>query len=235
MRLYALDDQRRMALRQYDRLRAALAREMEVEPSDESRQLYREILEGRITPAGSTIAVSATSRGVSSGSPSDLLESSRPLSHRVVGRRRHNLPVQLSSFVGREREMREIERLLASTRALTLTGPGGAGKTRLAIEAAASQISAYQDGVWLVELAALSEPSLVVQAIADVFDVREQEAASLVELVIRHVDRFDFWRWSRQALGAPGWLLGWTSLLRGKVRAQAAKGLAAFKRASAAG
>jgi len=54
-------------------------------------------------------------------------------------------------------------------------------------------------------------------------------------LVIRHVDRFDFWRWSRQALGAPGWLLGWTSLLRGKVRAQAAKGLAAFKRASAAG
>ena len=54
-------------------------------------------------------------------------------------------------------------------------------------------------------------------------------------LVIRHVDRFDFWRWSRQALGAPGWLLGWTSLLRGKVRAQAAKGLAAFNRASAAG
>jgi ketosteroid isomerase-like protein len=54
-------------------------------------------------------------------------------------------------------------------------------------------------------------------------------------LVIRHVDRFDFWRWSRQALGAPGWLLGWTPLLRGKVRAQAAKGLAAFKRASEAG
>jgi len=106
----------------------------------------------------------------------------------MVGRRRHNLPVQLSSFVGREREMREIERLLGGSRALTLTGPGGAGKTRLAIEAAASQISVYQDGVWLVELAALSEPALVVQAIADVFEVREQQAVSLVELVIRHVD-----------------------------------------------
>lgn len=53
--------------------------------------------------------------------------------------------------------------------------------------------------------------------------------------VIRHIDRFDFWRWSRQALGAPGWLLGWTPVLRDNVRAQAAKGLAAFKRASAGG
>jgi predicted ATPase len=187
MRLYAVDGQRRMALRQFERLRAALAREMEVEPSDESRQLYRDILEGRIGRAGSPIAVGATSKSVSHDPPSDLLESSRPLAHRVVGHQRHNLPVQLSSFVGRDREMREIDRLLASSRALTLTGPGGAGKTRLAIEAAASQISAYQDGVWLVELAAVSEPALVVQAIADVFDVREQQAASLVELVIRQV------------------------------------------------
>jgi predicted ATPase/DNA-binding SARP family transcriptional activator len=188
MRLYAVDDQRRMALRQYERLRAALARELEVEPSEESRQLYREILQGRIRPAPPSIAASAaTSRGVGPGSPADQLESNRPLAHRMVGRR-HNLPVQLSSFVGREREMREIERLLVSSRALTLTGPGGAGKTRLAIEAAASQISAYQDGVWLVELAALSEPALVVQSIADVFDVREQQAVSLVDMVIRHVD-----------------------------------------------
>jgi len=186
MRLYAVGDQRRMALRQYERLRAALARELEVEPSDASRHLYREILQGRIGPAASTIAVSATPMSVSHGSPSGL-ESSRPLAHRMVGQR-HNLPVQLSSFVGREREMREIQRLLASSRALTLTGSGGAGKTRLAIEAAASQISAYQDGVWLVELAALSEPALVVQVIADVFDVREQQGVSLVELVIRHID-----------------------------------------------
>jgi predicted ATPase/DNA-binding SARP family transcriptional activator len=188
MRLYAVDDQRRMALRQYERLRTALAREMEVEPSDESRRLYREILQGRIRPAAPTIAVSAaTSRDVARDSPVAPLESSRPLAHRIAGRRRDNLPIQLSSFVGREREMREIQRLLAGSRVLTLTGPGGAGKTRLAIEAAASQINTYRDGVWLVEMAALSDPALVVQAIADVFDVREQQAVSLVQLVIRHI------------------------------------------------
>jgi hypothetical protein len=54
-------------------------------------------------------------------------------------------------------------------------------------------------------------------------------------LIVRHVDRFDFWRWSRQALGVPGWLLGWTPLLKAKVRAQAAKGLAAFRRDADAG
>ncbi len=188
MRLYAIGDHRRMALRQYERLRAVLARELEVEPSDESRQLYRDILEGRVGSAAPTIVGSAAPpRGASLGSPPFPLESSRPFAHRTVGRRPHNLPVQLSSFVGREREMREIEQLLAGSRALTLTGPGGAGKTRLAIEAAAAQMSAYRDGVWLVELAAVSDPALVIQAIADVFDVREQQAASLVELVIRHV------------------------------------------------
>ena len=83
--------------------------------------------------------------------------------------------------------MRDIERLLAGGRALTLTGPGGAGKTRLAIEAAAAQLSAHDDGVWLVELAGVSDPALVVQAIADVLDLREQQAVSLLELTIRHV------------------------------------------------
>jgi ketosteroid isomerase-like protein len=52
-------------------------------------------------------------------------------------------------------------------------------------------------------------------------------------LIVRHVDRFDFWAWSRQALGLPGWLLGWTPLLRGKVRATAARSLAAFARQAA--
>ena len=189
MRLYAVGDHRRMALRQYDRLRAVLARELEVEPSDESKQLYREILEGHVGPAAPTIAGrAAPPRGAGLGSAPYSLGSSRPLAHRTVGRRPHNLPVQLSSFVGREREMREIERLVAGSRALTLTGPGGAGKTRLAIEAAAAQMSAYRDGVWLVELAAVSEPALVIRAIADVFDVREQQAAAPVELVIRHIE-----------------------------------------------
>ena len=188
MRLYALLDRRLPALRQYERLRTVLGRELGVEPSDESQQLYRQILEGRLAPTARTMAESAAATtAVVAALPPSTPESSRRPSHRAVGRRPHNLPVQLSSFVGREREMRDIERLLAGGRALTLTGPGGAGKTRLAIEAAAAQLSAHDDGVWLVELAGVSDPALVVQAIADVLDLREQQAVSLLELTIRHV------------------------------------------------
>ena len=93
----------------------------------------------------------------------------------------------MSSFVGREREVHQIQRLLHVARALTLTGPGGTGKTRLAIEAASAEIDAYHDGVWLVELAALSEPALVIQAIADVFDIREWQAEPYVEVVVEHL------------------------------------------------
>jgi predicted ATPase/DNA-binding SARP family transcriptional activator len=187
MRLYAVGDQRRMALRQYERLRTVLARELEVEPSDESQQLYRDILEGRVGSAFAMIGESAAPSGDAVAAPHIPLESGRPLLHRTFARRPHNLPVQLSSFVGREREMRDIERLLTGNRALTLTGTGGAGKTRLAIEAVATQMSAYDDGAWLVELAGVSDPALVIQAIADVFEVHEQQAAPLIELVIGYI------------------------------------------------
>ncbi len=174
MRLYAIGGQRRMALRQYQRLRAVLARELGVEASDESRQLYRDILEGRVQP-------------VAPASPQPSVDTPRSPVHRTASRRRHNLPVQLSSFVGREREMQEIERLLGRSRAITLTGPGGAGKTRLAIEAASAQMGGYGAGAWFVDLAAVSEPELVIQAIADVFDIREQEGTPLEDLAIRHI------------------------------------------------
>ena len=72
----------------------------------------------------------------------------------------NNLPLQLTSFVGREHEIAEVERLLAGTRLLTLTGSGGAGKTRLALEVAGGLLREFADGVWLVELAPLSDPLL---------------------------------------------------------------------------
>src|SRR5205814_8595526 len=78
----------------------------------------------------------------------------------------HNLPRQLTSFIGREREMAEIRRLLSTTSLLTLTGAGGTGKTRLALQVAAELVEAYADGVWLVELAALADPALVPQTVA---------------------------------------------------------------------
>src|SRR5213078_1811816 len=78
----------------------------------------------------------------------------------------HNLPRQLTTFIGREREMAEIRRRLSTTSLLTLTGSGGCGKTRLALQVAADLVEAYADGVWLVELAALADPALLPQAAA---------------------------------------------------------------------
>jgi predicted ATPase len=94
---------------------------------------------------------------------------------------RNNLPLELSSFVGRGREINEIEGLLADHRLLTLAGPGGSGKTRLALRVAAEVAEGFEDGVWLVELAPLSDPDLVSRAVASVLGVRETPGTDLVD------------------------------------------------------
>ena len=88
--------------------------------------------------------------------------------------RPHNLPHPLTSFIGREQEIAEARRLLDGSRLVTLTGAGGIGKTRLGHEVAASRLDDFRDGVWLVELAALSDARLVPQAVASVLGVREE-------------------------------------------------------------
>ncbi len=93
----------------------------------------------------------------------------------------NNLPLQLSSFVGREKELAEVKRLLKDARLLTLTGPGGCGKTRLALAAADELVEGFEDGAWLVELTPLSDPSLVPQAVASALSVREQPGRLLTE------------------------------------------------------
>ena len=94
---------------------------------------------------------------------------------------RGNVPTPVSSFVGRARELEDVQAALSTTRLLTLTGPGGVGKTRLAIEAAAALREAFDDGTWFVDLAPVRSTSLVVQAFAKPFGVREQNDRSLVD------------------------------------------------------
>jgi predicted ATPase/class 3 adenylate cyclase len=99
----------------------------------------------------------------------------------------HNLPLQLTSFVGRESEMAQVKRLLSTTRLLTLTGPGGTGKTRLALQAAAELLDLYPGGAWLVELATLTDPSLIGQAVAAALRVREQPGRPLDEVLVDYL------------------------------------------------
>jgi DNA-binding SARP family transcriptional activator len=163
MRLYALSGRAREALAHYERLREDLSREFGAEPGAESQRIYEEVLSGRISSARSS------------------REGDRPVEEPAIAGGQNNLPAARTSFVGREREMLEIQRELAMTRLLTLTGPGGTGKTRLALEVAKELVGAYPDGVWLVELAGLSEAGLVTQTVADVLGVEEQPDRPLID------------------------------------------------------
>ena len=101
--------------------------------------------------------------------------------------RRHNLPVLLTNFIGRDQEIAQLVRLVASTRLLTLTGAGGCGKTRLALELAANVLDRFPDGVWFVDLAAVYNPSLVTQTVASVLDVREGPNRPIREALLDYV------------------------------------------------
>ncbi len=169
MRLYALSGRRSEALGQYERLAEALARELAAEPDPASRRLYEEIKAGRASTAQPSAA---------GHSPEELASAGK-----------HNLPAARSSFVGRERELVEVKRELAMTRLLTLTGAGGSGKTRLALEVGRDLVGIYPDGVWLAELAGLSEGELVAQEVAAAIGVSERPDRSLTDAIVETVGR----------------------------------------------
>jgi predicted ATPase/class 3 adenylate cyclase len=99
----------------------------------------------------------------------------------------NNLPRQLTTFIGRERLIAEAKCLLAETHLLTITGPGGSGKTRLSLEIAASLLTEYPDGVWLVEFAPLADPARVPQLLATTLGVREEAGRPLVTTLTDHL------------------------------------------------
>jgi predicted ATPase/serine/threonine protein kinase/DNA-binding CsgD family transcriptional regulator len=98
-----------------------------------------------------------------------------PSSHKSTG----NLPVELTSFIGRRRELSEVKRLLENSHLVTLTGFGGVGKTRLALKAADRVRRGFRDGAWLVEFAELSDGSLLVDLVATALGLRDQQAQNV--------------------------------------------------------
>jgi predicted ATPase/class 3 adenylate cyclase/DNA-binding CsgD family transcriptional regulator len=92
---------------------------------------------------------------------------------RSLGALPTNLPIQLTSFIGRRRELAAIKELLKETRLLTLTGSGGCGKTRLALQVAADELESFPDGVWWVDLSPLAESDLVASTVASVLGLQE--------------------------------------------------------------
>jgi predicted ATPase/class 3 adenylate cyclase len=106
---------------------------------------------------------------------------------RSLEARPNNLPQQVTSFVGRERELADIRNQLQNTRLSTLFGAGGLGKTRLSLQVAAEVLDDYPDGVWFVDLAPMTDQRLVPQAVASVLGVKEEAGHPVLEAVVKYV------------------------------------------------
>ena len=117
-------------------------------------------------------------RGYRFVGPVKKLTGQRPTASSIP---RSNLPAALTSFIGRERELVEIKRLLPGKRLLTIQGAGGIGKTRLALQVAAEVVDAYRDGVWLAELGSIRDPGLVSTTVAQLLGLAEKSSSSSTE------------------------------------------------------
>ncbi|MBO2462194.1 BTAD domain-containing putative transcriptional regulator [Actinomadura violacea] len=166
------------ALEVYEETRCALADRLGVDPSPELAAVHLSIL--RREPAARTTAPTAIPE------PAAPPEAGPPL---VPGPARTNLPAQLTSFVGREEESRRLGKLLRESRLVTLTGPGGAGKTRLAGETAGAFLDDMPDGVWFVALAPVSDPGDLLQAVLVALGVPETVRRGETRTVVRPLER----------------------------------------------
>lgn len=155
MRILAQSDQRSAALAQFEQCRLVLQREFGIEPAVETRALYEQILNNDFRLASLAVGLPATSQiSKIQNQKSEIIAAP------------HNLPADLTPFIGRTRSLAEIRgRLARGVRLLTLVGPGGMGKTRLALEVGRQEVAAYPDGVVFVGLAALQSPTALAGAI----------------------------------------------------------------------
>jgi non-specific serine/threonine protein kinase len=160
------------ALVVYRDLRLLLHREVNAQPNPETHTLFRQIQAdlARLNGAGQRPSFP-------SAAPS-IQEPATPAPS-------HNLPYPTTSFVGRERDMEAIPRLLKKTRLLTITGAGGCGKSRLALEVGHTLRYPTPDGVWSVELASLADPALVPQAVSAALGARERPGEVLIDTLVR--------------------------------------------------
>lgn len=154
MRLLALAGQRSAALAQYEVCKRSLKAELGVEPAAETVALYERIRVGEVEK----VAVPAMGEG------------SKPS---------HNLPRQLTSFIGREAEIEQITQLLAESALVSLVGPGGVGKTRLAIQVAEAVTARYPQGICFIDLAAVREPANLVPAVVQTLGISTEKVRSL--------------------------------------------------------
>jgi len=176
MRLLALAGQRSAALMQYELCRHILAEELDVEPAPATVNLYDQIRHNRLGKLDPTSSDGPTMVQLKTADPPESTETPR-----------HHLPLPLSSFIGREREVAEVGRLLASSRLVTLTGPGGCGKTRLALQAITAISDTFADGIWFVQLAPLSEAALLPQVVANTLNVHEVENRPPLTLLLNYL------------------------------------------------
>jgi predicted ATPase/DNA-binding SARP family transcriptional activator len=185
------------ALSAYTELRDRLAEELGIDPSPDLRRLQERILrqdpglDWRAAPGGSAGGVAAaegpgspadgTAEAPAAVRAGDAAEPGRVSPPRAAAGAW--LPAETTSFVGREAELETIGELLRLSRLVTLTGPGGCGKSRLALRAGAQLSGRYQDGVRLVQLAPVSRPDLVVPAVAHALSVRDEPGRTLLDSV----------------------------------------------------
>jgi len=161
MRIYALNGEPALALEQYRRYCERLDRDLDEQPGPSITRIYEEIVASRATTSAAKPTTSTTDRA-STG----------------------NLREPLTNFIGRHRELAEVLRLAQEHRLVTLTGAGGCGKSRLARAAASALSGEFPDGTWLVELAALADPNLILKTIARALGIAEQSELTLEETLI---------------------------------------------------